>query len=125
MDGPDDFARREELAHERLNGSQILRGVRVVSDDVCVLVGCVPCPMVNSNEWEGFPVAVEELVTSRGCRPLTAVNPRVHPAAHNNLTKSGGISVPMTARAFRRNDKFQSGIAFVENLVVSAGGYHA
>ena len=125
MDGPDDFARREELAHERLNGSQILRGVRVVSDDVCVLVGCVPCPMVNSNEREGLPIAIEELVTSRGCRPLTAEDAGVHPAAHHNLTKSGGISVPMTARAFGRNDKFQSGIAFVENLVVSAGGYHA
>ena len=125
MDGPDNFARRKELAHERLDGSQILRGVRVVSNDVGVLVRRVPCPMMNSNEGEGLPVAIEELVASRGCRPLTTVDPGVHPATHDNLTKCGGISVPMASCAFGRNDKFQSNVTFVENLVVSTGGYHA
>ena len=80
--------------------------------------------MVNSYKREGLPVTIEELVTLRGRRPLTTVDPGVHPAAHDNLTKSGGIFVSMTARTFGWNDKLQASVALVENLVVSAGGHH-
>ena len=112
------------MAHESLNGSQIFWSVRVVGDDVGILVGRVPCPMMNTHKWEGLPVAIEELVTPRGCRPLATVDPGVHPAAHDNLTKSGGISVSMAPGAFWWNDKLQPSVPLVENLVVSAGGHH-
>ena len=86
INGPDRFARREELTHKRLDGSQVFRSVGVIGDNVGLLVGFVPSPVVNVIEREGFPVAVEKLVATRGGRPLTAVDSRMHSAAHNELS---------------------------------------
>ena len=86
MNGLDGFAGREELTHERLDGSQVLRSVVVIGDYVGPFVGCVPSPVVNVIEREGFPVAVEKLVASRGSWPLTAVDSRMNSAAHNELS---------------------------------------
>ena len=86
VDGPDGFAGREELTHERLDGSQVLRSVGVIGDDVGLLVGGVPRPVVNLDKRERFPVAVEKLVATKGGRPLTTVDSRVHSTAHNELS---------------------------------------